>query len=128
MPRPGLRLIEVLRCEESFKYYTYHLNSYASFNPALGELWFSRERKSRASAYRACFGDYLRSRRQSNTVASYIGVVLTKQEFRYFRQAFKSSWDKTPELWHNYLAVETAYINAHRRKGRGRCRSLYTEG
>jgi hypothetical protein len=124
----SLRLVEVLRCEENFKYYTYHLNSHSGFDGPLGELWFSRERKSRAEAYRACFEDYLRSKHQSNTVAMYVGLVLTKQEFRYFRQAFKSFQDRTPELWHNYLRVESAYLSAHRRKGRGRCRSLYTEG
>ncbi len=127
MPRPGLRLVEVLRYDENFKYYTYHLDSHSGFDGPLGELWFSRERKSRAKAYRACFEDYLRSKRQSNTVASYIGVVLTKQEFRYFRQAFKSFLDKTPEIWHNYLCVESTYINAHRRKGRGHLRSLRPE-
>lgn len=123
----SLRLVEILRFGESFKYYTYHLHTWSGFDGPLGELWFSRERLTRAQAYRACFCDYLRSKRQPNVRAGFMGRCFTKQEFRYFRQAFKSFEDKTLELWHNYLCAEGAYIAGHRRRGRGRIRSLYQE-
>jgi len=123
----SLRLVEILRCEERFKYYTYHLNCWSGFDRPFGEVWFSRTRLTKAQAYRECFSDYLRSKDQSDIRAGFMGGRLTKQEFRYFRQAFKSFEDKTPELWHNYLCAERSYIYGHRRKGRGYIRSLYQE-
>ena len=123
----SLRLVEILRCEKRFKYYTYHLNCWSGFDKPFGELWFSRVRLTKAQAYRACFENYLQRSHQPTVKARFMGVSLTKQEFRYFRQTFKSFTDRTPELWHNYLCAEGAYINGHRRRGRGYIRSLYQE-
>ena len=123
----SLRLVEILRCEEHFKYYTYHLNCWSGLDKPFGEVWFSRTRLTKAQAYRECFGDYLQSRRQPDTKAKHMACCLTKQEFRYFRQALKGTIDRAPELRHNYLCVEKPYIQGHRRRGRGYLRSLYQE-
>lgn len=123
----SLRLVEILRVEESFQYYTYHLNCWSGFGGPFGEVGFSRKRLTKAQAYRECFGDYLRSKRQPNVHAVFMGSRLTKQEFRYFRQAFKGLTDRTAESGHNYICAERAYIYGHRRRGRGYIRSLYQE-
>ncbi len=68
---------------------------------------------TKAEAYRACFKDFLLNN-QDMAKAFALGRALTRQEFRYFKQAYRVLPDACdPDLvFGNYLEVIVAYAYA----------------
>ena len=72
---------------------------------------------TKAEAYRACFKDFLLNNRDA-TKAKALGSVLTRQERRYLKQAFRAlpaspypSASLSNEFW-NYMDVEESYASS----------------
>lgn len=65
---------------------------------------------TKAEVYRACFKDFLLNN-QDAAKSFALGKALTRQEFRYFKQAYKAlppCTDFSPLFW-NYLEVVAVY-------------------